>query len=32
MNGPKFGPFEKRTDALAAEVYWLRVNWLSKAN
>ena len=29
--GPKLGPFEKRTDALAAEVQWLRDNWLAKA-
>ena len=26
--GPTLGPFENRTDALAAEVAWLRNNWL----
>ncbi len=31
VSGPKLGPFEKRTDALAAEVQWLRNNWLAKA-
>lgn len=31
VNGPKLGPFDKRTDALAAEVQWLRENWLAKA-
>ena len=29
--GPKLGPFEKRTDVRAAEVQWLRDNWLAKA-
>ena len=29
--GPKLGPFNKRTDALAAEVQWLRDNWLAEA-
>ena len=28
VGGPKLGPFEKRTTALAAEVDWLRNNWL----
>jgi len=32
MNGPELGPFDKRTAALAAEVRWLRVNWLNKAD
>ena len=32
VDGPKLGPFDKRTDALAAEVQWLRENWLDKAN
>ena len=32
VGGPKLGPFDKRTDALAAEVQWLRDNWLDKAN
>jgi len=31
VSGPKLGPFDKRTDALAAEVQWLRDNWLAKA-
>ena len=31
-NGPLLGPFDKRTDALSAEVRWLRENWLEKAN
>ena len=26
--GPTLGPFDKRTDALAAEVQWLRDHWL----
>ena len=29
--GPTLGPFDKRTDALAAEVKWLRDHWLAKA-
>ena len=28
VSGPKLGPFDQRTDALAAEVDWLRRNWL----
>ena len=31
VSGPKLGPFDKRTDALAAEVQWLRDHWLAKA-
>ena len=31
VDGPILGPFDKRTDALAAEVQWLRDNWLTKA-
>ena len=31
-NGPLLGPFDKRTDALSAEVQWLRENWLEKAS
>ena len=27
-SGPRLGPFSKRTDAIAAEVQWLRDNWL----
>lgn len=30
VSGPVLGPFDKRTDALAAEVLWLRENWLTK--
>ncbi len=26
--GPRLGPFERRSDALAAERRWLTVNWL----
>ena len=29
VSGPKLGPFDKRTVALAAEVQWLRDNWLT---
>ena len=28
VGGPTLGPFVKRTEALAAEVNWLRNNWL----
>ena len=28
VSGPSLGPFSKRTDAIAAEVQWLRDNWL----
>ena len=28
VGGPKLGPFERRTEALAAEIDWLRQNWL----
>lgn len=28
IGGPMLGPFEKRTEALAAEVNWLKNNWL----
>lgn len=31
VSGPKLGPFDKRTHALAAEVQWLRDHWLAKA-
>ena len=30
VGGPLLGPFVKRTEALAAEVEWLRKNWLLK--
>ena len=28
VSGPTLGPFSKRTDAIVAEVQWLRDNWL----
>lgn len=28
VGGPVLGPFEKRGDALTAEVVWLESNWL----
>ena len=28
VSGPTLGPFLKRTDAIEAEVQWLRDNWL----
>ncbi len=28
VNGPMLGPFPKRSDALTAEVDWLRLHWL----
>ena len=28
VGGPMLGPFEKRGDALVAEVKWLEANWL----
>ena len=30
VDGPLLGPFEFRTEALAAEVDWLRKHWLLK--
>jgi hypothetical protein len=30
VNGPRLGPFNKRTEALAAEVQWLYDHWLVK--
>ncbi len=30
VSGPTLGPFDKRTDVLAAEVQWLRANWLTQ--
>ena len=32
VSGPLLGPFLKRTDAIKAEVRWLRDNWLMPAN
>lgn len=29
VNGPILGPFEKRSEALAAELCWLETNWLA---
>ena len=29
VGGPVLGPFDRRSDALAAEVYWLETNWLN---
>ncbi len=31
VNGPMLGPFVTRTDALTAEVNWLRDHWLIPA-
>jgi hypothetical protein len=28
VGGPTLGPYEKRSEALAAEVLWLEENWL----
>jgi hypothetical protein len=28
VNGPVLGPFERRSEALAAEVAWLEEHWL----
>ncbi len=28
MNGPRLGPFDRRSDALKAEQEWLEANWL----
>lgn len=30
VNGPKLGPFRQRSEALEAEVAWLRCNWLPR--
>ena len=30
VDGPVLGPFDKRTEALKAEVGWLRANWLPR--
>ncbi len=32
VHGPALGPFEQRSDALNAEVEWLRTHWLTKAS
>lgn len=31
VNGPTLGPFQSRSEAIAAEVSWLRQHWLNKA-
>ena len=28
VSGPTLGPFDRRSDALAAEIDWLRIQWL----
>ena len=28
VNGPVLGPFDRRSEALAAELAWLEANWL----
>ncbi|WP_430454382.1 hypothetical protein [Rhodopirellula europaea] len=32
VDGPQLGPFENRSEALAAEVAWLQQNWLIRSN
>ncbi len=32
VGGPVLGPFDRRSDALDAEVYWLEENWLSQGD
>jgi hypothetical protein len=29
VRGPKLGPFDLRSQALEAELYWLELNWLT---
>ena len=29
IGGPVLGPFERRSEALAAEIAWLEVHWLT---
>ena len=29
VDGPRLGPFDRRSDALAAESTWLESNWLT---
>jgi hypothetical protein len=29
VDGPSLGPFERRSEALAAEVQWLEAHWLA---
>lgn len=30
VQGPILGPFDRRSDALAAEQQWLELNWLNR--
>lgn len=30
INGPRLGPFPKRSEALEAEVAWLQEHWLTR--
>ena len=32
VDGPQIGPFDKRSEALAAEVAWLQQNWLTRSD
>jgi hypothetical protein len=32
VRGPVLGPFERRSEALEAEVSWLEENWLSRGD
>ena len=32
VNGPVLGPFDRRSEALAAEQAWLEANWLLKTD
>jgi len=31
VGGPQLGPFDKRSDAIAAEVAWLQEHWLTRS-
>ena len=32
VNGPRLGPFIKRSEALAAEIEWLETHWIADVN
>lgn len=32
VDGPILGPFDKRSEALAAEIAWLQQNWLIRSS
>jgi hypothetical protein len=32
VDGPRLGPFDKRSDALQAEVAWLHEHWLTRSD